>query len=211
VVPCDPRAKHTRTSCTVERDRAGAESFGYDGWMKLGQTRAAAIYVTVCQPRGETVKQNHDGNQSMRAVVQRVSEARVTVAGRTVGEIGGGLCALVAVTREDDASDVAWMAAKLTGLRVFRNGEKHFDLSVAETGGGILLVSNFTVAADTKKGRRPSLDAAATPEQARELFEALVTAVKADGVPVATGEFGGDMRVALVNDGPATFILDSRG
>ena len=147
----------------------------------------------------------------MQAVVQRVSEARVTVAGRTVGEITGGLCALVAVRREDDAADVAWMAAKLIGLRIFRNGDKHFDRSVAETGGGILLVSNFTVAADTKKGRRPSLDYAAAPEQARELFDALVTAVKAAGVPVATGEFGGDMRVALVNDGPATFILDSRG
>lgn len=147
----------------------------------------------------------------MQAVVQRVSEARVMVAGRTVGEIGGGLCALVAVTREDDAADVAWMASKLIGLRIFRNGEKHFDLSVAETGGGILLVSNFTVAADTKKGRRPSLDGAAAPERAKELFDALVDAVRAGGVTVATGEFGGDMRVALVNDGPATFILDSRG
>jgi D-tyrosyl-tRNA(Tyr) deacylase len=146
----------------------------------------------------------------MRAVVQRVGEGRVTVAGRTVGEIGGGLWALVAVTREDDGSDVAWMAAKLTGLRVFRNGEKHFDRSVTETGGAILLVSNFTVAADTRKGRRPSLDAAAAPEQARALFDALVTAIRAAGVTVATGEFGGDMRVALVNDGPATFIVDSR-
>ena len=147
----------------------------------------------------------------MRAVVQRVSEARVTVAGRTVGEIAGGLCALVAVTRDDGPSDVAWMAQKLIGLRIFRNGDKHFDLSVSETAGGILLVSNFTVAADTKKGRRPSLDYAAAPECGRELFDALVEAVKATNVPVATGEFGGDMRVALVNDGPATFILDSRG
>jgi D-tyrosyl-tRNA(Tyr) deacylase len=146
----------------------------------------------------------------MRAVVQRVSEARVTVAGRTVGEIGGGLCALVAVTRDDDGSDAAWMGAKLTGLRIFRNGEKHFDVSVSEAAGAILLVSNFTVAADTRKGRRPSLDAAAAPEQARALFDALVAAIRAAGVTVATGEFGGDMRVALVNDGPATFIVDSR-
>ena len=146
----------------------------------------------------------------MRAVVQRVIEARVTVAGRTVGEIGEGLCALVAVTRDDDAGDVTWMASKLTGLRIFGNGEKHFDQSVVETAGGILLVSNFTVAADTKKGRRPSLDYAAAPERGRELFDALVTAVKASNLPVATGEFGGDMRVQLINDGPATFILDSR-
>jgi D-tyrosyl-tRNA(Tyr) deacylase len=147
----------------------------------------------------------------MRAVVQRVSEARVTVADRTSGEIAGGLCALVAVCGDDDTSDVAWMAAKLLGLRVFRNAQKHFDLSVVETGGGILLVSNFTVAADTKKGRRPSLDAAAAPERARDLFDARVIEVKSSGLVVATGEFGGDMRVALVNDGPATFILDSRG
>ena len=146
----------------------------------------------------------------MRAVVQRVSEARVTVAGRTVGEIGQGLCALVAVTREDEQADVAWMAAKLVSLRIFRSGEKHFDISVIEAGGGVLLVSNFTVAADTKKGRRPSLDYAAGPERGRELFDALAEAIRAAGVPVATGEFGGDMRVALVNDGPATFILDSR-
>jgi D-tyrosyl-tRNA(Tyr) deacylase len=182
-----------------------------DKTVKKGTKLAAAICDVVCQPHGETVKENHDGNKAMKAVVQRVSEARVTVAGRTVGEIAGGLCALVAVTREDTAEDVAWMAAKLTGLRVFRNGEKHFDLSVAETGGGILLVSNFTVAADTKKGRRPSLDYAAAPERARELFDAFVAAVRAANIPVATGDFGGDMRVALVNDGPATFILDSRG
>lgn len=146
----------------------------------------------------------------MRAVVQRVSEARVTVADRTVGEIGGGLCALVAIERDDQPPDVDWMAAKLLGLRVFRHGEKHFDRSVVETGGAILLVSNFTVAADTRKGRRPSLDGAAAPERAKELFDLLVEAVRRGGIPIATGEFGGDMRVTLTNDGPATLILDSR-
>ena len=148
----------------------------------------------------------------MIGVVQRVTEARVTVAGPTVGEIGGGLLALVSIVREDDAKDVQWMTAKLTSLRVFRDetGEKHFDKSVVDVGGAILLVSNFNVAAATKRGRRPSFDAAATPEAGRRMFEHLIQSLRATGVPVATGEFGGDMRVSLVNDGPATFILDSR-
>jgi D-tyrosyl-tRNA(Tyr) deacylase len=149
----------------------------------------------------------------MIGVVQRVTEARVTVAGATVGEIGGGLLALVSIVREDDAKDVQWMTAKLTSLRIFRDemGEKHFDRSVVDVGGAILLVSNFTVAADTKRGRRPSFDAAAAPEAGRRMFEHLMQSLRATGVPVAIGEFGGDMRVSLINDGPATFVLDSRG
>jgi D-tyrosyl-tRNA(Tyr) deacylase len=149
----------------------------------------------------------------MIAVVQRVTEARVTVAERTVGQIGAGLLALVSIVREDGASDIAWMTAKLTTLRIFRDaaGEKHFDKSVTDVGGSILLVSNFTVAADTKKGRRPSFDGAAAPEAGRVMFDQLIAAFRATGVPVATGEFGGDMRVSLVNDGPATFIVNSRG
>src|SRR5438128_8550533 len=103
----------------------------------------------------------------MIAVVQRVTEARVTVEGRVVGEIGAGLLVLVAVEKEDATSDVEWMANKLVGLRIFRDerGEKHFDRDVREIGGGILLVSNFTVAGQTRKGRRPSLDGAASPER----------------------------------------------
>jgi D-tyrosyl-tRNA(Tyr) deacylase len=149
----------------------------------------------------------------MIAVVQRVTEARVKVENTLVGEIGNGLLALVSIVREDEAKDIAWMAAKLTSLRVFRDasGEKHFDRSVVEVGGAILLVSNFTIAADTKKGRRPSFDGAAVPEVGRMLFDQLIDAVRATGVAVATGEFGGDMRVSLVNDGPATFIVNSRG
>ena len=149
----------------------------------------------------------------MIGVVQRVTEARVTVAGATVGEIGGGLLALVSIIREDDAKDVQWMTAKLTSLRIFRDemGEKHFDRSVVDVGGAILLVSNFTVAVDTKRGRRPSFDAAAAPEAGRRMFEHLIQSLRATGVPVAIGEFGGDMRVSLINDGPATFVLDSRG
>ena len=149
----------------------------------------------------------------MMAVIQRVTEARVTVGEAIVGEIGAGVVALVSVVREDEAKDVAWMAGKLTALRIFRDstGEKHFDRSVLDVDGGVLLVSNFTVAADTKRGRRPSFDPAAAPETGRVVFDQLIDAVRATGVRLATGEFGGDMRVSLVNDGPATFILDSRG
>ena len=149
----------------------------------------------------------------MIAVVQRVTEARVTVGGTVVGKIGAGLLALVSVVREDEPKDVAWMTAKLTSLGIFRDptGEKHFDLSVTDVGGSILVVSNFTVAADTKRGRRPSFDGAAAPETGRAMFDQLVESLRATGVPVATGEFGGDMRVSLINDGPATFIVNSRG
>jgi len=146
----------------------------------------------------------------MIAVVQRVTEARVVVEGRIVGEIGPGLMVLAAVEAEDATGDVEWTAAKLAGLRVFRNGEKHFDLDVKQVGGGILLVSNFTVAGETRKGRRPSLDNAASPERGRALFDQLVEALRRQGVSVATGEFGADMRVSLVNDGPVTFLVRSR-
>jgi len=142
--------------------------------------------------------------------VQRVTEARVVVEGRIVGEIGPGLMVLAAVEAEDATGDVEWTAAKLAGLRVFRNGEKHFDLDVKQVGGGILLVSNFTVAGETRKGRRPSLDNAASPERGRALFDQLVEALRRQGVLVATGEFGADMRVSLVNDGPVTFLVRSR-
>lgn len=147
----------------------------------------------------------------MISVVQRVSEASVSVGGAVIGAIGNGMVALVAVCDGDEQRDIDWTASKLAGLRIFRNAQKHFDRSVGEIeAGAILLISNFTVAADTKRGRRPSLDRAAAPEQAERLFEALVEAIRTSGITVATGQFGGDMRVALVNDGPATFILDSR-
>jgi D-tyrosyl-tRNA(Tyr) deacylase len=145
----------------------------------------------------------------MISIVQRVLSAAVRVDGEIVGQIGPGMLALVAVTRSDGAEQVAWTARKLTGLRIFRNGDKHFDLDVGQSGGGILLVSNFTVAAATRQGRRPSFDAAADPDTGRKWFEALVEAVRATGIPVATGSFGADMKVELVNDGPATFIVDS--
>src|SRR5215207_6338857 len=119
----------------------------------------------------------------MIAVVQRVTEARVKVGEAIVGEIGAGILALVSVVREDEPKDVAWMAGKLTSLRIFRDstGEKHFDRSVLDVAGGVLLVSNFTVASDTKRGRRPSFDHAAAPEAGRVLFDQLLDAVRATG------------------------------
>ena len=146
----------------------------------------------------------------MIAIVQRVTEAKVEVNGRVVGQIGHGALVLVAVHVEDTRADVEWMAGKLSGLRVFRNGDKHFDIDVREAKGSMLLVSNFTVAAQTRKGRRPSFDQAAGGEVGRKWFDELVAMVRAAGVPVATGEFGADMLVSLTNDGPSTFILDSR-
>jgi D-aminoacyl-tRNA deacylase len=145
----------------------------------------------------------------MITVVQRVSEAKVTVAGEVVGAIGPGLLALAAVVRGDTERDIEWTAAKLAVLRIFRSDGKHFDKDVKETGGSILLVSNFTVAASTRQGRRPSLDRAAEPAVAEAMFTRLVEATRAQGMTVATGKFAADMKVSLVNDGPATFILDS--
>lgn len=147
----------------------------------------------------------------MRSVIQRVCHAAVVVDGRTVGEIGPGILALVAVVEGDTPAQVDWMADKLVQMRIFRNadGSRHFDRDIRAVAGSILLVSQFTLAADTRRGRRPSFDPAAAPEAARRLFDDLVAAVAARGVPVATGEFGAAMEVSLLNDGPATFILDS--
>ena len=145
----------------------------------------------------------------MIAVIQRVTGARVEVDGRVVGRIGPGLVALAAVHATDTPADVSWTAGKLAGLRIFRQGDKHFDVDVKQAGGSVLLVSNFTVAAQTRQGRRPSFDAAAPPEKGRELFDALVEAVRGQGVAVETGVFGADMTVTIVNDGPVTVIVDS--
>ena len=146
----------------------------------------------------------------MIAVVQRVTEASVHVGNEIVGAIGPGLAGLVAICADDTSSDVEWMARKLTGLRIFRQGEKHFELDVTQVDGSILLVSNFTVAAATGHGRRPSFAAAAPAAKGQQLFDDLTRAVNDLGIPVRTGRFGADMRVHLVNDGPVTVILNSR-
>jgi D-tyrosyl-tRNA(Tyr) deacylase len=147
----------------------------------------------------------------MITIVQRVLEASVAVDGEIVGAIGPGMLALAAVCTGDGDKEIEWTAAKLAGLRIFRDtsGQKHFDRDVREIGGSILLVSNFTVAAATRQGRRPSLDRAAQPAVAEAMFVRLIDAVRRQNVPVETGRFAADMKVSLVNDGPVTFILDS--
>ena len=148
----------------------------------------------------------------MIAVLQRVLEAKVVVDGKVVGQIGHGILALVAVAQEDSQADVQWMANKLASIRMFRStdGPKHFELDVHEANGSILLVSQFTLAAQTKRGRRPSFEKAAAPEVGRKLFDDLVKAVVDLKIPTATGQFAADMKVSLTNDGPVTFILESR-
>jgi D-tyrosyl-tRNA(Tyr) deacylase len=145
----------------------------------------------------------------MIAVIQRVTDAKVVVDGETVGQIGTGLLILAAVERGDTPDDAEWTAGKIAALRVFRCCEKHFDVDVKQYGGSILLVSNFTVAAATRKGRRPSFDPAADPADAERIFDDLVRATKAQGIPVQTGRFGANMQVSLTNDGPATFIVQT--
>ncbi|HLT70814.1 MAG TPA: D-aminoacyl-tRNA deacylase [Acidimicrobiales bacterium] len=144
----------------------------------------------------------------MRAVVQRVTEARVTVDGEVVGEIGPGLCALVGVTHDDGVDQARKLATKLWGLRILDDEEGVMNRSVSEVGGGILVVSQFTLYGDTSRGRRPSWIAAARPEHAEPLVDAVVEELRRLGAEVATGRFRADMRVALVNDGPVTVILD---
>ncbi len=145
----------------------------------------------------------------MRAVVQRVSRARVRVGEETVGEIGTGLLALVGVTHSDTDLDAQKMAAKLWALRVLDDDDGAMTLSVGDVGGAVLVVSQFTLYGDTRKGRRPSWHRAAPPERAEPLVQALVTALRGLGAVVATGRFGARMRVELENDGPVTLIVDT--
>ena len=146
----------------------------------------------------------------MRAVVQRVTEARVRVGDRVTGEISRGLLVLVGIGRDDGPDDVRYVAGKIRDARIFE-GEagKPMDRSVVDAGGAVLVVSQFTLYGDMRKGRRPSFDAAAAPEAARSLYEDLVRELRAVPLPVATGEFQAMMRVELVNDGPVTILIDS--
>ena len=146
----------------------------------------------------------------MIALIQRVLEARVEVAGAVVGAIGPGLLALVAVEPGDGDAQVERMRDRLLGYRVFDDGAGRMNRSVVDAGGGLLLVPQFTLAADTRKGMRPSFTSAASPEDGRRGFERLVARVRDAHAPVAVGEFGAHMVVSLVNDGPVTFWLEAR-
>ena len=145
----------------------------------------------------------------MRAVVQRVTSARVTVDSRSVAAIEHGLLVLVGIARDDDATDTAYLANKIVGLRVFEDADHRFNRSVRDVEGAVLLVSQFTLYGDCRRGRRPSFDQAAPPVEARAVYAALTDALRAHGVSVETGEFQAHMAVESVNDGPVTILLDS--
>src|ERR1700751_1327707 len=145
----------------------------------------------------------------MRAVIQRVKRAKVTVAGEITGEIGTGLLVLLGVGRGDEEAGADYLAAKTVGLRVFEDGEGKMNLPVTDVGGAVLAVSQFTLYGDVRKGKRPSFDEAARPEQARALYEYYVGRIRASGVRCETGRFQEMMDVELVNDGPVTILVDS--
>jgi D-tyrosyl-tRNA(Tyr) deacylase len=145
----------------------------------------------------------------LRAVVQRVAEARVLVEDEVVGEIGPGLCVLLGVAREDDEAAAERLAGRVARLRIFENHGGKFDRSLLDAGGAALVVSQFTLIADTAKGNRPSFSEAAPPEVAEPLYERFCSALRELGVTVETGVFGARMRVELANDGPVTILLDA--
>jgi D-tyrosyl-tRNA(Tyr) deacylase len=145
----------------------------------------------------------------VRAVVQRVSGAQVLVEGEVVGEVGLGLCVLLGVAADDDEAAADRLAGKVARLRIFENAEGKFDRSVLDVHGGVLVVSQFTLIADTAKGNRPSFTAAAAPEQAERLYEGFCEALASQGIDVAKGRFGARMVVELANDGPVTIVLDA--
>ncbi|MFT3787270.1 MAG: D-aminoacyl-tRNA deacylase [Tepidisphaeraceae bacterium] len=146
----------------------------------------------------------------MICVVQRVSAAEVTVGGKSIGKIGKGLVVLAAIVKEDTETDFTWVANKLASLRIFPTEKGAYDADVKTIGGGLLLVSNFTVAAQTANGRRPGFSNAMPPDLARPAFDRFVDIVRTTGVTVQTGEFGADMLVRIENDGPVTVIVDSK-
>ncbi len=146
----------------------------------------------------------------MRAVIQRVTRASVEVDGQVIGRIGLGLAVLLGVAKEDGEPDVHYVVDKLATLRLFGDEEGRMNLSLDQVAGALLIVSQFTLLGDVHKGRRPGFDQAAPPGQARTLYESVVGQLRARGVPVETGCFGAYMKVELLNDGPVTFILDSR-
>jgi D-tyrosyl-tRNA(Tyr) deacylase len=145
----------------------------------------------------------------MRAVLQRVSRAKVTVGGDVTGEIARGWLVLLGIAPNDGPKEIAWLADKVANLRAFADADGKMNLAVQDVGGSVLVVSQFTLYGDCLKGRRPGFTGAAPPEVAEPLYEQFVIALKALGVPVATGRFAADMQVELVNDGPVTFVIDA--
>jgi D-tyrosyl-tRNA(Tyr) deacylase len=146
----------------------------------------------------------------MRAVVQRVIRASVSVDGETIGRIDRGFLVLLGVSKSDTAEDARWLAEKIVSLRIMADDEGKMNRELAEVGGAVLVVSQFTLYGDCRKGRRPSFVDAAGPEIAIPLYEAFIDGMKAQGIPVATGRFGAMMQVELVNDGPVTLIVESK-
>jgi D-aminoacyl-tRNA deacylase len=146
----------------------------------------------------------------VRAVVQRVSSAKVTVGDRLTGEIGAGLVVLLGVEHNDGPADIQYIASKIRDLRIFPDDHSKMNRSVLDTQGSVLVVSQFTLSGDARNGRRPSFASAAPPQIARALYEDVVRELTASGLRVATGEFQAMMQVALINDGPVTILLDSR-
>lgn len=144
----------------------------------------------------------------MKVLVQRVLNASVEVGGRKVSSVGKGILAFVGVEKDDTAAHAAWMAQKICALRIFEDENGKMNLSVRDVGGEILAVSQFTLCADTTRGNRPGFERAAFPEDARKLYEEFVARVREIGIPAQTGIFQADMQVSLLNDGPATFILE---
>ncbi len=146
----------------------------------------------------------------MRAVVQRVLESAVTVDGQVVGQIGKGVNVLVGIHKDDTEKDIAYLAEKLVNLRIFEDEQDVMNLSIQDIGGEALIISQFTLMGDVRKGRRPSYSDAGRPEAAQVLFQKFVDAVSQVGITVATGVFQADMKVSIVNDGPVTILLDSQ-
>lgn len=146
----------------------------------------------------------------MRAIIQRVSEAKVNIEGETEGEIGPGLLVLLGIEGEDNQEDIDYLVRKISKMRIFEDDEGKMNLSVQDVGGSVLSISQFTLHADTKKGNRPSFIKAAKPDISEPLYEKFNQGLKDTGLPVATGEFGADMQIHLVNDGPVTILIDSK-